>query len=343
MNIDDIINNHFDGNKEDPLSAQDLFSLIEEQFSKFKKSTSTLQTEAKSSTKEHRRAIPYPQLRITNDWGKPGTQEREMVDMFVNRIQADATENTIQGRVASLANFVNSCSEETCRYQTIPEILSFITLLDVFSAIRYKFEAQAAGWMFESFVAAIIGGTQETDTTGSSLPIEDVVMCMSTEEETADEETCLTQKAFSLKFVRPGSSAGGTNVELLKVGIENYGSVEYVIGEKRQDGVNFSFVEITPENFDVAVNIGSNGKSWSINKAAIESKIGMALPTEDEIIDIARDSLSRLNQGVTLIYDNMSVLSEELTDYFVNENKLAATNAIAQSRELAQNVNDYIK
>jgi len=343
MGIDDIINKHFGTNEEAALSAHDLFSLIEEQFESFTKNERSSLTEEKAEKSTERRSIPYPQLRITNDWGKPGTQERQMVDMFVKRIQDDAAENTIQGRVNSFATFINSCSEETCRYNTIPEILSFITLLDAFSAIRYKFEAQAAGWMFESFIAAIIGGTQETDTTGASLPIEDVVMCMSTDDELADDETCLTEKAFSLKFVKPGASPGGTNVELLRIGIERFDSVEYIIGEKGETGVDFSFVEINRNNFDHAVNIGKNDKAWSINKDAVESKISMRLPTEEEIVNIARDSLNRLNIGVALIYDSMDILSQELTDYFVNENKLAATNAVAQSKELARNVNEYIK
>ena len=343
MSLDDIIEKHFNTKSVSLNNANSLISLIEKQLILFEKKSPQALTEAKTEVPKKRRSIPYPQLRITNDWGKPGTQERQMVDMFVKQIQDDAAENTIQGRVNSFATFINSCSEETCRYNTIPEILSFIPLLDAFSAIRYKFEAQAAGWMFESFIAAIIGGTQETDTTGASLPIEDVVMCMSTDDELADDETCLTKKAFSLKFVKPGSSPGGTNVELLRIGIERFDSVEYIIGEKGETGVDFSFVEINRNNFDHAVNIGKNDKAWSINKGAVESKISMRLPTEEEIVNIARDSLNRLNIGVALIYDSMDILSQELTDYFVNENKLAATNAVAQSKELARNVNEYIK
>ncbi len=149
-----------------------------------------------AEAEEKRKGIPYPQLRITNDWGKPGTQERDQVDVFVRQIHKTSADNTIQARIHALRDFTASCNSRQCQYQTIPEVLSFITMLDAFSAIRYKFEAQAAGWMFEAFLAAIIGGTQETERDGASLPIEDVIRCTSYKDEEGEE--CLAREAFSL-------------------------------------------------------------------------------------------------------------------------------------------------
>tara|TARA_R100000008_G_scaffold85903_1_gene77089 strand:+ start:834 stop:1880 length:1047 start_codon:yes stop_codon:yes gene_type:complete len=290
---------------------------------------------------EERRGIPYPQLRITNDWGKPGSQQRDTVDMFVRRIQAADASNTIQGRLVAMADFTSSCTSKSCQYQTIPDVLSFITLLDAFSAIRYQFEAQASGWMFESFIAAIIGGTQETEASGASLPIEDVVLCTSFEDEGG--EACLEKKAFSLKFVGKAGGQGGTNVALLNQGIKNFGSVEYIIGAKRSDGVDFYTVEISNENFDQVVNVGSNGKNWSINKAALSAAIPMDLPTEEQVRATAESALGVLGAGVDLLYANLDNLSHFLTEYFVAEDKSAALKARNESMKLKANVDEYIK
>jgi len=344
VNWDSLIENHF--KNKNKINFCKIVEMVSEQME-----SRTLQEEgprpkapmkasAGMDAGEKRKGIPYPQLRITNDWGTPGTQERNQVDVFVRQIQKTAADNTIQARIHALRDFTESCTSNQCRYQTIPEVLSFITMLDAFSAIRYKFEAQAAGWMFEAFLAAIIGGTQETERDGASLPIEDVIRCTSYKDEGGEE--CMAREAFSLKFVNSPGGQGGTQVGMLYAGLEKFGTIEYIIAVKLENGVDFYTAKITESNVDDMISVGTGGKKWGIRREQLEGPIKMHLPGEKEIRMTAETALGVLGAGVEKLYANLDNLSHFLSAYFVDEDKAAAGLAQKETKELSANVQTYI-
>ena len=112
--------------------------------------------ELPSSTEKKQVTIKLPKFKITESWGKPGNQDRALIEKFFNKIEG----NTIQERIATLNAFISKCKADCVKQQEIPKVLANLVTLDTLSSIIYEFGASPAGFLFEAFLAALVGGTQ---------------------------------------------------------------------------------------------------------------------------------------------------------------------------------------
>jgi hypothetical protein len=87
-------------------------------------------------------------------WGKEGTQDREIIENIMSKIIAKG--NTLAEKIRILSNFIQSPPQTN----DISEILSHIVFLDTLTNIMVHFNASAAGFTFEGFLAALLGGIQ---------------------------------------------------------------------------------------------------------------------------------------------------------------------------------------
>ena len=183
-----------------------------------------LKEEKKSDFKsgEAVKTITLPKLRISEQWGEPGSEDRQIIEMFTQKISG----KTFQEKINSLQNFVKECDESCVRAKDISEILGSLMFLDALSSVIYDFNATTSGFLFEALTSALLGGTaRQVPTTGGRN--QDVI-------DIYDE----SGQPLSLKFFKSSGSAYIKGApDNLKASIENVKrTVIYLIGIKNTDG-----------------------------------------------------------------------------------------------------------
>jgi len=102
-----------------------------------------------------KKTIALPQFRLSGNWGKPGNEDRKIVEKFFNNIGRTASD--LEGRINYVQGFINECGEE-CPAKTTTQIISALMFLEVFHALAYDFGQSVAGFLFESFLAVLLNG-----------------------------------------------------------------------------------------------------------------------------------------------------------------------------------------
>lgn len=120
-----------------------------------------------------------PTIKITEDWGKIGSKDRQIIEKFTRNIGG----NTLEEKIRNI-NSVISDREAT----TIPKILGSMVVIEILNAVLREFTESAGGFIFEGFLAGLFGGesVQITDvgdqaaageaTEAAGKPITDVVL-----------------------------------------------------------------------------------------------------------------------------------------------------------------------
>tara|TARA_Y100000593_G_C4323230_1_gene345100 strand:- start:4472 stop:5638 length:1167 start_codon:yes stop_codon:yes gene_type:complete len=170
--------------------------------------------------------IPYP--KISDSWGEPGNKDRAEVEQLLARV---ATGTTWVDKVNNLNEFANSCKQQAgCLRQADSTILSKLMAMDVLVSIVYDFDAATGGFLFESFLAALLGGDSEkiaasqSRVGGASGDIADVN---------------LLGRPFSLKLLRKGaSSIDGSYKDLIGTIMKTGQPVNYMVALKDLEKAN---------------------------------------------------------------------------------------------------------
>ena len=143
--------------------------------------------------------IRRPVIKITELWGKTENGDREIMESLMNNIGG----NTIQEKVESVNAFLEAAAPAPGEGD-ISKIMSYLIFLDTFASIINDYGASVSGFLFEAFLAALMGGTsvqiddpEQVGAAAGSLPIEDVQLAIQRGEE-ADPEIV----PYSLKVLR---------------------------------------------------------------------------------------------------------------------------------------------
>ena len=120
-------------------------------------------------TEEQRDIIlKLPIIRLSEKmWGKEGTEDRAIIQNLLQKIVEGG--GNPRDRIIRVANFVSTPPQTT----DISEILTHVVLLDTLTNIMLHFNASAAGFTFEGFLAALVGGQQIP--AGSQSGIQDII------------------------------------------------------------------------------------------------------------------------------------------------------------------------
>jgi hypothetical protein len=111
------------------------------------------------------KVIRFPKIKITENWGQKNNEDRGIFLTLMENIKGTTVEEKIQS-VAEFTKFKEGLS--------VPEILSHLMFLEIFSNILEEFNPSVAGFLFEAFLAGLFKGVQISDPEGGSLPIQDV-------------------------------------------------------------------------------------------------------------------------------------------------------------------------
>ena len=212
------------------LTSALLLEMVQEQFDDHVEASKTLKEQEDAEIREM-----LPTIKITEDWGRPGSKDRQLIEEFTARIQGDTVEQKLQ----SLNSILEGQSEPS-----IGKILSTLVVIEVLNAILAEFTESAGGFIFEGFLAGLFGGQsvqitdvgeQEGDTGATGKPITDVV---------------LGGKEYSLKLLGPGTGVKGSfrnMVEHFKGPDRDH--VIYLDARRTDAGLEFGEFIITLENF----------------------------------------------------------------------------------------------
>jgi hypothetical protein len=180
-------------------------------------------------------SIPLPKLRISEAWGKMGTEDRAIIENYSKNIPGGTFEQKIESLNAILTEGVASGN--------ISQIISTMVICEILSSILRDFTESAGGFIFEGFLAGLFGGKSiqiytPEDIEGmdaSGKPITDVI---------------LGDKHYSLKLLGPTTGVKGSFQNM----VNHFKAVDHIVyldarRINKDQGLEFLEFEITLENF----------------------------------------------------------------------------------------------
>ena len=217
--FDKLVVKHFP--KKDSLKT--LMEMVEEHVGAFvpKKSLKEAQEIKQIPLDEFYNYLPKFELtEKIGEFTEEGKNEaRKTFEMYMTSL------NQIQG-LREKINYINSFTSgqrfEGKDYE-INEIMTNITFLRMLSMVIEQFSPSASGFIFEAFLAAILGGRQVTGREGGSLPIQDIEILQAAKEfKTGARDDEMIVVPFSLKVLSPGTPVKGSYKNTVDFFIDQY-------------------------------------------------------------------------------------------------------------------------
>ena len=326
-------------------------------------SSKTLLKEAKSDKIQkgaEKRTIVLPIPKISESWGQPDSADRKEIEAILARI-APRQEGFVN-KINKVNEFIEGCKSEEgmeiCKKYAVSTILSRLMALDILSAIVYDFNASAGGFLFEAFMAAMLGKNAQQVIASQSRA----------GGETGDIADILDDsgKPVSLKFFKEGGSKAikGSAADL-RGSINKYGMpIPYLVamktpGASGDDVGNIDFYEFTigategvPEgmggdfNIDAKPGGGSyvKGTEFSIPVTVLTGKkvkqidrIGtLKFGSPEDMKRIASGYINQLGQDVTNTYNYIDRLSKNVNSYLIRNSKKAGNEAVEDAKMLVK-------
>ena len=155
VDINKLVESYYDPNN---IKAKAFFQLIEEQVKLFE---DALPGGAPDETTNFNMSLLRP--RITENFGKPGTEDRKLIENFAKNIAPD-------GDLKTKLIAINSIIAEKKENATIGEILATMVICEILYAIISHFTESAGGFIFEGFLAGLFGGKSIQITKPEDIP-----------------------------------------------------------------------------------------------------------------------------------------------------------------------------
>ena len=133
--IEESIQQYF----ENTLTSALLLEMVQKQFDEQVETSKALKEQEDAEIREM-----LPTIKITEDWGRPGSKDRQLIEEFTARIQGDTLEQKLQ----SMNSILEGQSEPS-----IGKILSTLVVIEVLNSILVEFTESAGGFIFEGFLA----------------------------------------------------------------------------------------------------------------------------------------------------------------------------------------------
>lgn len=282
---------------------------------------------------EEKKTISFPKLRISEQWGTPGSEDRKIIEMFTAKISG----NNLSSKIASLQAMIKDCDEACVNSKDVGEILGGLVFLDSLASVIYDFNDKTGGFLFESLLSALLGGKSRQVPTpgGRNQAIEDIL--------DSDGQTPLSLKFF---FSDASRYVKGSYTNLNR-GIEQYKRpIRYIIALKnRSDGevlsIDFYGFDVGNENYPgdfnglgakmVGGKEGASGNGLPVKAGSASNfKLGtLDLGSRKEMQERAQKYVDRLGENLFDIYSQLEQLTGNVNTYFLSspEAKNAALKA----------------
>jgi hypothetical protein len=239
--LDQLVENFLQP-KSKEFGLDQLVELVEQVTKEFE---STLaKPEVAKAIREEKRfsmSIPISTLTPSEAWGNPDSQSRKAI----NKVFASISGGTdIAERINSINKFLSPASAENKRSPAL--ILNMMMITEALQATLNDFGDSSAGFVFEGFLAALMGGYQQADKVGGTLPIEDFVAFSE-----FGSDVPVSLKLLSGKTPIKGSYTNLVDFLMLR----GKKAIKYIVVYKQKTGkgkvekLNFLAFDITLDNF----------------------------------------------------------------------------------------------
>ena len=281
--------------------------------------------------------LKIPKFRISEQWGTPGSHDREIIEMFTSKIHG----KTLSEKISSLNSFVTECDAGCAATKDVSEILANLIFLDALASVIYDFNPMTGGFLFESLISALLGGqSMQVPTSGGiDQDVTDIV----------DHNG----RPMSLKFFfKKGSPYIKGSYNNLRRSIQrNNQPMVYLVGIKNRahkdgDVLSIDFFEFSvgssADEIEGDFDVWHVGESPGLSRTYIENDryhIGtLNFGSRKEIQQIASNYTERLGSIMLNIYKQIDELSLNVNQYFLNspESKESAMKAQANAVALKQ-------
>ena len=231
MNIEEKIEQRFN---KTVLNFQKLVEMIEQQLDEAPTDPSPLDVQ---SGKEL--VLNLPKFSPTESWGDPKSIERKNVDQLFNVIPGPAS---LQAKL----DYIAKIQKPSNRIRSPRRIIGTLIILESLNAVINSFGSSTAGFVFEGFLAALLGGHQVTDpeSAAGGLPIQDII---------AFTEYGRTKNVpMSLKLLKRSTDIKGSYTNLIDA-LDHYESMVYIVayktgGDRQVSEVGIEQFVITRDN-----------------------------------------------------------------------------------------------
>ena len=234
----------------------DLVSLVENVLDQYYESAFTPsepkekleEQEAGQFEKGREFVLSLPKFAPNESWGNPNSADRQAVQRIFDAIGGDAT---LEAKLA----FLQRITDPSANITGTRRIISSLILLESLSSILNSFQAAPAGFIFESFLAALLRGHQIPATGANTI---------------ADLEAFSQLKGskrlpISLKLLNPNTKIEGSYTDLVN-SLNNEGSMTYVVARKDGKNLNIESFVFTQDNFIKAITTLAKRDSMSVRK-----------------------------------------------------------------------------
>jgi len=225
---------------------KDLNALIEQQLIELRPLFETIQADVDKID------ITLPTIKITELWGQVNNKDRSLIEQLTRNVGGDSIEEKIQN-INRICAFDESADLAT--------IFSTLIFMDCLRSIVVEYTESVSGFLFEGFLAGIIGkGSVQITDAGEAegqvgKPITDVALTIGGE-----------AIQYSLKLLSPKTTIEGSFKNLVNH-FKSYDHVVYLtVRKESNDIMRFLEFTITKENF-----LDWIGFAWKAEKPVKET------------------------------------------------------------------------
>jgi len=283
MSIEESIEKYFAPKEKKPLGIPELVKMISEEMGLLK---GKLLVEGEDSravkTEEGEKfLLSLPKFTPSEAWGNPNSEARKQIDLFIKQVPGPAT---LEGKIM----YIQRLQEPDSRIRGARRIISTLVILESLSSVLNSFGDAPAGFVFEGFLAALLGGYQVDEPTTAGLPIEDIIAFKYHKKDPG--------VPMSLKLLKPKTPIKGSYTNLL-VALNSYPQgMKYVLAKKggeTGEAIEITEFMITRENVIDMLLAGRQSINKPLMELSSQDRNKFGLPKKGDSVDILKSILQR--------------------------------------------------
>lgn len=158
------------------LKIEDIFQILDE--AKFGDKKTLLKEEERTNkiVSKKARTITLPKITISEDWGKVGTPDRQVLEFIVERASRGSAGRDPLRKLANMDNYLNFVVANLDKKFSISKLLSSIIIVETMRKMYNSFSISSSGFLNEAFMSVFYGKNAEQITASGAHGVEDIVV-----------------------------------------------------------------------------------------------------------------------------------------------------------------------
>ena len=198
--------------------------------------------------------LTLPKFSPTENWGDPGSIDRKNVDEIFKVVPGPAD-------LEAKLKYIARIQQPQKGIKSPRRIIGSLIILESLNAVINSFGASTAGFIFEGFLAALLGGKQEAEVSEKgNLPIQDIIAFT--------EYGRTANVPMSLKLLKDTTDVKGSYTNLIDA-LDDFESMVYIVvykegGDRSVESISLNQFVFNRDNFLDAITQNSPGRKLVI-------------------------------------------------------------------------------